>query len=92
MHWHLGADMSLLIPTLRFQGILTVVADTTNDLFMPCHEQWPGAATANRTRLCDTSVVLILLILYGVFKSRPEDLSSIDIRQRSLFTVLSRLH
>jgi len=30
---------------ITYQNILTALADVTNDLYMPCHEQRTGAAT-----------------------------------------------
>jgi len=32
---------------IMYQDILTGLADATNDLYMPCHEQWTGATTVS---------------------------------------------
>src|SRR6218665_86679 len=48
---------------IKYQDMLTVLTNTTNDLSMPCHEQRTGAATANSTLDGDLVIVVHLTLL-----------------------------
>ena len=46
---------------IKYQDVLTVLTNTTNDLSMPCHKQRTGAATANSTLDGDLVIVVHLI-------------------------------
>src|SRR6218665_1665941 len=48
---------------IKYQDMLTVLTNTTNDLSMPCHKQRTGAATANSTLDGDLVIVVHLTLL-----------------------------